>query len=142
MKSQFSIGFIFLITFYSCTNYSKKAESLVPILDSSSSFIEISAPDTIQPGTEYCAKIWLTTTEQKLVHAYANCDFENSLVLLNEGTLDNCRIKLTDENDTVYYCLKPMKTDTSYHYRIALLTIDSNKKYHLNLANLNFVTRK
>jgi hypothetical protein len=80
----------------------------IPILDTTESELIVIAPDTVNAGEEYCAKVLLASSNKKLVKSYALCDFSVSLVDTLNKTLDNCDgSQLKIENDTTYFCLQP-----------------------------------
>jgi len=110
----------------------------VPVLDTTQREIGIMAVDSVFLGQEYCAKIWLKNKNQRTVKSYVNGDFNKSLVDTLKQTLDNSRMKLLVENDTTIFCLTPTDFAQTFKYKIALLTIDKNKIYHLKTLNLKF----
>ena len=138
---------IFVITifiFQSCNDQTiqntivYKDGKQVPILDTTQLEIGIIAVDSVFLGQEYCAKIWLTNKNQRTVKSFVNGDFNKSLVDTIKQTLDNSRMKLLVENDTTIFCLTPTDFAQTFKYKIALLTIDKNKIYHLKTLNLKF----
>lgn len=149
MNKLNSLAVFFLTILVSCNNQpdsrtvaNYKDGKQIPILDSSSSVLSYNAPDTVVGGQEYCAKIWLTNKSQDIVESYAQCDFNSSLVDTAKNKLDNCRFRLLVKHDTTHFCLEALDSNLSQSFRLAVLTKDVNKVYHLNQIRLKFRSTK
>lgn len=114
----------------------------IPVLDSSMSILSFIAPDTVPGGQEYCAKIWLTKKDQKIIESYATCNFNESLVDTTKNKLDNCRFRLLVKDDTTHFCLEALDSNLNQSFRLAVLTKDINNIYHLNQVRLKFTSTK
>ena len=143
------ISTIFILAlFWACNNPADsssipkyKDHKQIPFSDSASPILSYIAPDSVLSGQQYCAKIWVTSKQQKVIESYAECDFKHSLVDTTKRTLDNCRYKIVVLNDTAHFCMHPLASKTNYSFKVAVLTIDENKNYHLNSLDLKFCTK-
>jgi len=110
----------------------------IPIIDSSATKIGFIAPDSAEIGKEYCAKLWMNTKEVTLIKSFAICNFEISLVDTLNQTLDNCdSLQLLIENDTTYFCFKPLDI-RDHNFKLGLLTVDKNNIFSLNTLKVKF----
>ncbi len=90
--------------------------------------VKLIAPDTIEIGEDFLAKIFLEGSDQKFVVAFAHCDSVASQ-LIDTATyrIDGCQAKLFEEDDTVQIAFRPQHEGNKTFGPVKIITKDSNK---------------
>lgn len=138
---------IFLLTETSCSDNTKKhkfiGDKQVPVFNDTSSRIIITGLDNVIKDSGFCASIFQTNSNYKIIAAYIGsdknslCDFSKSLVDTASKAINNCAIALLTQSDSAIFCLTPTIAK-QFRYKLAVLSVDKNSTYYLDTLDLKF----
>jgi hypothetical protein len=86
------------------------------------------APDSVEVGEEFLAKIFLTDTDEDFIVAFTDCTFKDTLSIdTTSFEIDACRSRLYSRGDTVFLAFKPQTPGTKTFQTIKLVTRDKHR---------------